>query len=175
MIGDAIRKGVASLDTRANRDGVLLLITDGEDQDSFALDAARQAAERGIKIFTVGLGDTVEGARIPTRDEQGNLQYVQGDEGTEHWSKMDEKLLRDIALATGGAYIPAQTRAYDLGQIYDSHLAELTRGELGTERRKRYRERFQWFLAAGLACLALEMLLPAYARAPQSGFTRRDS
>ena len=83
-----------------------------------------------MKIFTVGLGDSGEGARIPVRDASGNLEYVK-EEGKEHWSKTDQGVLQKIATATGGAHIPAGTRAYDLGQIYEDHLAGLARGDDG--------------------------------------------
>ena len=55
---------------------------------------------------------------------------------------MNEDLLKEIAIDSGGAYIPARTQAYDLGQIYEDHLAGLTRGELVTEKRQQYRERY---------------------------------
>lgn len=161
LLGDAIRKALASLQPNAERDHVLVVITDGEDHDSFPQEAAKEAAARDVKIFTVGLGDTGEGGRIPVRDGQGNLTYLQH-EGQEHWSQMNEQLLREIALDTGGAYIPARTQAYDLGEIYDEHLAGLTRGEITTERRKRYREQFQLFLTLGIGLLLLEMSIPRY-------------
>jgi Ca-activated chloride channel family protein len=162
-IGDAIRKGLESMEPHADRDQVLVLITDGEDHDSFPLEAARQAAERGVKIFTVGLGDIDEGRRIPVRDEQGKLTYLQHD-GQEVWSKMNEKTLSEIALATGGAYIAARTRTYDLGEVYQDHLATLTRGEIAAETRKRYGDRFQWFLLGGFALLFFDLMLPRYPR-----------
>ncbi len=163
LIGDAIRKALESLEPRADRDQVLVLITDGEDHDSFPAEAAKQAAERGVKIFTVGLGDAAEGRRIPVRDERGNQTFLKQD-GQEVWSKMDEKLLKDIALNTGGAYVPAQTRAYDLGTIYHDRLAQLTRGEISAEKRKRYGEQFQIFLVAGFVMLLFETLVPRYPR-----------
>jgi Ca-activated chloride channel family protein len=164
LIGDAIRKALESLPEHADRDGVLVLITDGEDHESLPLEAAAQAAERDVKIFTVGLGDSKEGSRVPLRDESGQLQYLKHQD-QEVWSKMDEDLLRQIALSTGGAYIPAGTRTYDLGKIYEDHLAGLTRGELGVERRKRYRDRFQVFLGLAVILLMFEMVVPAYGRA----------
>ena len=162
MIGDAIRKAIESMEERLDRDQVVVLITDGEDHDSFPEEAAGLAAERGIKIITVGLGDTGEGARIPVRDESGNVHFVRHD-GQEIWSVMDERLLKEIALETGGAYVPARTRAYDLGQIYEKHLAQLTRGEIHAEKRKRYGEQFQIFVCLGLGFILLEMLIPVYA------------
>jgi Ca-activated chloride channel family protein len=163
LIGDAIRKAIESMEERRDRDQVIVLITDGEDHDSFPEEAAALAAERGIKIITVGLGDTGEGARIPVRDEGGNVSYARH-EGQEIWSVMDERLLKEIAMATEGAYVPARTRAYDLGQIYEDHLAGLTRGEIHTEKRKRYGEQFQVFVCLGLGLLLLEMAIPGYAR-----------
>jgi Ca-activated chloride channel homolog len=163
LIGDAIRKALESIEPRADRDQVLVLITDGEDQDSFPAEAAKQAAQRGIKIFAVGLGDTEAGRRIPVLDEKGNRTFVQ-EGGQDVVSKMDEKLLKEIALTTNGAYVPARTRAYDLGRIYDEHLSKLTRGEISSEKRKRYSERFQIFLVAGLALLLFESAVSRFLR-----------
>jgi len=159
LIGDAIRKAMESMETQRDRDQVVVLITDGEDHDSFPAEAARQAAERNIRIITVGLGDTGEGARIPRRNQAGSLAFVKH-EGQEVWSKMDERLLKEIALATSGAYVPARTKAYDLGSIYDQHLTKLTRGEIHAEKRKRYGEQFQLFGGIAVALLLTEMLIP---------------
>jgi Ca-activated chloride channel family protein len=164
LIGDGIRKCLEAMPRAPDRDQVVVLITDGEDHDSYPLDAAKQAGERGVKIFTVGLGDSAEGARIPQRDGAGRLAYLKH-QGQEVWSKVDENLLKQIALATQGAYVPAGTRVYDLGQIYTDHLANLARSEYHTEKRKLYREQFQLLAALGLALLVVEMLIPAYRRA----------
>ncbi|MEO8498506.1 MAG: VWA domain-containing protein, partial [Planctomycetota bacterium] len=159
LIGDAIRTALEAMEPRQDRDQVIVLITDGEDHDSFPTEAAKAAAERDVKVICVGLGDTEEGRRIPIRDEAGNLSYMKHD-GQEVWSKMDEAVLKEIAVTTKGAYIPAKTTAYDLGKVYSDHLAGLTRGEINAEKRKRYRERFQLFVVLGLAALLLEMVIP---------------
>ena len=80
-----------------------------------------------------GLAISSEGARIPRNIRRRQPTFVKHD-GQEVWSKMDERLLKKIALATSGAYVPASTRAYDLGRIYDDHLAKLTRGEIEAEK-----------------------------------------
>jgi Ca-activated chloride channel family protein len=165
LIGDAIRKAMEAMPTHRDRDHVVLLISDGDDQDSYAEDAAKQAAERGIKIFTMGLGDSQEGARIPVRDESGHKTYLKY-QGQEVWTKLNERVLSQVALAAGGAYIPAGTRAYDLGQIYTEHLAGLARSEIQAEKRKRYAEQFQWFVCLGVGLLLLEMAVPSYRRSP---------
>ncbi|MBN2216405.1 MAG: VWA domain-containing protein [Pirellulales bacterium] len=163
LVGDAIRKAIEAMPERGDRDQAIVLITDGEDQESLPLEAARHAAERGIKIFTVALGDSTEGARIPVNGDGGQRAYLKY-AGAEHWSKVDEKLLKDIALATGGAYVPAGTKVYDLGQVYEDHLAKLTHGEHGSEKRQRYHEQFQWFLCVGLGLLLVEMAVPRYSK-----------
>ncbi len=164
LIGDGLRKCIEALPQAEDRDQVIVLITDGEDHESLPLEAAKHAAQRGIKIFTVGLGDAREGGRIPVRDEDGNLQFLKNNDGQELWSKMDGSLLEEMALLTGGAYIPAGTRAYDLGLVYEDSLADLSRGEVQSGKKKRYREQFQLFLCLGIFCLAAEMALPAYSR-----------
>ena len=163
LIGDAIRRALVAMPERRDRDQVLVLITDGEDHESYPEQAAQQAAQRGVKIFTVGLGDSQEGARVPVRDGSAGLHYLRY-HGQEVWSKVDERLLKQIALLTGGAYIPAGTKAYDLGQVYREHLAGLTRAEVHEDRRKRYRERFQLFVCLGVALLFLEMAIAPYPR-----------
>lgn len=161
LIGDAIRAALAAMPEERTRDQALILITDGEDHDSYPEQAAQTAAQRGMKVFTVGLGDAREGARIPVVQAGGRQGYLTYS-GQEVWSRVDEKLLRSVALATGGAYVPAGTRNYDLGQVYDDHLAALTRGTLAGQRQRRYREQFQWFVGLGILLLLAERALPVY-------------
>lgn len=170
MIGDAIRKALEAMDARADRDQAIVLITDGGDQDSFPAEAAQLAAARNVRIITVGLGDVSEGARIPNRTEDGGLNFVKH-EGQEVWSKMDASLLEEIATVTQGAWVPAQTLSYDLGQIYDDHLVKLARGEINAEKRRRLHERFQWFGGLGLAVILMEMLIPGF---PANSPNRRE-
>lgn len=160
LIGDAIRKAMESMPKRADSDQVIVLITDGEDQESMPEQAAKHAAEQGIKIFTVGLGDSSEGARIPVVDSAGNKIFAKDEKG-EHWSKVDQDLLKKIALDSGGAYIPAGTRTYDLGQVYEENLSGLARGEEAEKQlRKREQEWYQVALFFGIALLAVERAVP---------------
>ncbi|MFN7293100.1 MAG: VWA domain-containing protein, partial [Pirellula sp.] len=70
-IGDAIRKALEVFKPNSQRDQAILLITDGDDQKSAPMEAAEVAAERGVTIFSVGLGDSTQGARIPAKDRTG--------------------------------------------------------------------------------------------------------
>lgn len=160
-IGDAIRKALGAMPSEADRDRAIVLITDGEDQESMPLAAAKDAAASGVRILTVALGDDTEGARIPVRDEQGNLTYLKY-EGQEVWSKVDTETLREVAKLTGGVHIPAGTGAFDLGRLYTDYLSRLQGGEYQVEQRKRFRRQYQVFLAASVILLLLYLALPEY-------------
>src|SRR5262245_57381441 len=149
-IGDAIRKALEVFQARAERDQAILLITDGDDQQSYPLEAAAVAAERHVTIFTVGLGDADQGARIPQGAE--SKSYVEY-QGHQVWSKLDGALLKDIALKTSGVYVPVGTRAYDLGELYADHLHGRRGGEAEGHKRIRRADRFQIFLAIALLAL----------------------
>lgn len=163
LIGDAIRKALASLDQTTERSQLLVLITDGDDQESFPIEAAKQASERNIKMITVGLGDIGEGARIPERAEDGSLSFVQY-EGQVIWSKMDSELLQEIADVTSGVWVPAQTRAYNLAAIYQAQLQGLTSADETTATKQQKRNRFQWFLIPALLLLACDSLISIFRR-----------
>lgn len=165
MLGDAILKALDSMESRYDRRQIIVLISDGEDHDSFPEQAAAAAGERDVEIISVGLGDPEQGARIPERDASGNLEYLRHD-GQEVWSVLREDVLRELAQVTGGAYIPARTRVYDLGDIYENHLFDTADTSDDLQRRRRYRERYQIFAGLALLCLVVEGLSSAYRREP---------
>ena len=77
LIGDAIRKVTADLfDPLEKRYKDLILISDGEDQDSYPAEAAAAAAEQGVRIIAIGLGDDRKGSRIPVEDSSGHRSFL---------------------------------------------------------------------------------------------------
>ena len=97
LIGDAIRKSIDDVFDEQDRDYKdIILITDGEDQESLPIEAAQKAAQMGVRIFVVGLGNADQGSRIPITDEQGRKTFLQY-QGQEVWTKLDSKTLQDIA------------------------------------------------------------------------------
>lgn len=163
-IGDAIRKSLEVFQANAQRDQAILLITDGDDQQSYPLEAAAAAAERKVAIFSVGLGDATTGARIPQRSSQGKeiagtfVEY----EGQQVWSKLDGSLLQELALKTSGIYVPAGTKTYDLGELYNQHLQGRRGDESESQTRVRKSERFQVFLLMSLFALLGDLFLSRY-------------
>ena len=156
MIGDAIRKATETFDDKLKNYKDVILITDGEDHDSYPIDAAKAAAEKGICVHTVGLGDPA-GARIPIR--QGNRGSFLEYQGQPVMSKLGEEVLQQIALQTNGAFVPARTKAFSLDEVYQQKIATKEGRETEQTRRERYTNRYQWFLAIGLILLAVEPLI----------------
>jgi len=145
----------------ADRERAIVLITDGEDHESMPLEAARDAAERQIRILTIGLGNPEYGGRIPIRNESGNLTFLQHD-GLEVWSRMDESTLREIARITEGAFVAAGTRMFDLGQIYADSIGRMQGNVHQAEQRQRLRHQYQFFLVVAVLCLLLYIVAPEH-------------
>ncbi len=147
---EPIRKALDGFRTESDVSRLIVLITDGEDHDSHPVDVAKAAAERGIKILTIGFGDEA-GTEIEYADPQSGVRTVVRDSaGTPVVSRLDGETLRQIALETEGAYIPAGTGALDLKSIYDAHIAPLVRGKQDARGHAVRREGFQWAVLAGL-------------------------
>ena len=136
---------------------VLVLLTDGEDNDTGALEAAQNAAKDGLKIFTVGIG-TAEGALLQVKDANGNPDYIRDPDGNVVKSHLNETLLREIAGATGGFYLPLRPNTMDT--LYEQGIAPLPESESQERLVRRYHEQFHWPLLAAIGLLLAEMFLP---------------
>lgn len=158
LLGDAVRLAADSFADEIKQYKAIIVLSDGEDQDSYPAQAAKTTfSERGIRIYTVGIGDTETGARIPI-EKDGQKLYLQH-EGQEVWTRMQPETLREMAVAGGGVYIPAGTSNIDLGQLYLDRIAPEETREFETSRIERYHVRFQWFAGLALALLMAETLM----------------
>jgi Ca-activated chloride channel homolog len=165
-IASAIHEAQAALEGKGNNERILVLLTDGEDLEGSALEAARAAAKSGLKIFTVGIGSR-NGELIPVVDDGGGTEFVKDASGQFVKSRLDETMLQQIAEATGAMYQPLGQQEQGLETIYQKGLAKFARHELTARLTKVYIERFQWPLAAGLLCLVLEPLIGIRRRTPR--------
>jgi len=161
QVGDAIRKATEEVFDKQSREFKdLILITDGEDHDSFPVQAAQKAAEDGVRIVAIGLGDDQTGSRIPISGPDGQKTFLKY-QGQEVWSKLDSDTLREVAYATeGGKYLsvlPGTT--LDLGRIYEDLIASAEGRELESMTMMKYDEKFQIFVALAIAVLAAEVLV----------------
>lgn len=138
---------------------VLVILTDGEDHDGDALEAAERAAKAGLRIFTIGIG-TAEGELLQIQDDQGRTDYVRDEQGNVVKSRLNETLLQQIAAATeGGFYLPLRG-AKPMEMLYERGLAPLPKSEGKEKLVRQYHERFHWPLALALALFAFEAVWP---------------
>jgi Ca-activated chloride channel family protein len=166
MIGDAIRKATEEVfDKQSRQYKDLILITDGEDHDSFPVEAAKKAAEEGIRIIAIGLGDDATGSRIPVTSPTGEKTFLKY-KGQEVWSKLDSDTLRQVAYTTNGGYLSVTPGTMmDLGQIYENQIASAEKRELESTTMMKYDEKFQIFVALAIVLLIGEVLLSERRRA----------
>ena len=156
MIGDAIRKTLSDVLSGASggyQD--IVLITDGEDQESYPLKAAEMLSERDIRLIAIGLGDGNTGKRIPVTDELGNQVFLTYN-GKEIWSRLDADTLRQMASVTpGGRYLNVSTGAFKMGDIYSSLIKTQEARFVEEEKSVEHEENFQYFLLPAVILLLI--------------------
>ena len=160
MMGDAIRKAMDEVfRDQEKKFKDIILITDGEDHDSFPVEAAADAGERGIRIIAIGIGDEEQGKRIPISDETGHQTFLKY-KGQEVWSKLDGDTLRKMVNATqGGRYLNVATGTIDLGDVYKKLVATAEKKDLESKAVKLYEEKYQIFLFGAFILMCIEILL----------------
>ncbi|MDL1897803.1 VWA domain-containing protein [Anaerolineae bacterium CFX7] len=167
-IGDAIRTAMTGFDPKRNSQKVIVVVTDGEDTESNALQAAQDAAKNGAIIYTIGFG-SAQGALIPKFDENGNqIGYVTDAAGNQVRSDLNEDALREIASATGGRYFPATANGSELDALA-AELDRLQKGDIVSRETVEKHEQFQWFLAPALLLFVLGELIPERKRQTANG------
>ena len=150
----AIDTSLDAFEGKQGKNQAIVLITDGESHEGDLDAAISHAKERGVRIFTVGIG-TPEGELIPGaaggffKDRQG--QVVK--------SRLDEATLERIAVDTGGVYLRAAGAGLGLSGLYRDHIATLEKRELESTLERRYDLRYQFPLAAAFLLLLLEPLV----------------
>ncbi len=147
------------LPTGRRDEQAIVLWTDGEDLERGAAAALADVAASGIRVFTVGVG-TPAGDVVPSLDDQGRAVDVKRDEaGNAVRSRLDERLLRDVARRTRGAYFSASRPGGELPRLL-SALGTLARSGRGERLVERPVARFPLFASLAALCLALEALRP---------------
>lgn len=155
VIGEALRLAAESFPQQGKRYKVVLLITDGEDHDESALTMAKQLKDRGILLIAIGLG-TIEGSPIT---EPGTTEYKKDKDGQTVVTKLNETLLKQLAVTNGGLYGNMQNT--------DALLKEVTavinqiekKGTDSEISNTNYNNYFIWFLALALLLLMIETFI----------------
>ena len=151
-LSDAIDLASLSFSQTKDASRVMILITDGEAHDADALTAAKRAAERGIRLFAIGIGSP-QGAPIKIGGE-----FIKDEKGDMVVSRLNEKLLQDITEAGNGAYIRASNAEFGLSEIVDE-INKMEKSERTTLAFEEYNEQFYWLLWTALGLLLIEGLL----------------
>ena len=151
-IGDAINLSIKSFSAQSEKSRVIIVISDGENHEDDAVGAAKQAAEMGIKVYTIGVV-SAEGQPIPMdgdlmKDKDGNIVVT----------KLNEQMLRDIARAGGGAYIHAGGEEFGLNPIIQD-IRRMEDEEFGSVVFEEYDEQYMYFFGAALLLFVIEMLI----------------
>ena len=151
--------GRATLQSPLTLDYGLFLerLAEADDHGSLPTHAARLLADRGIALYVVGVGSP-DGAPVPLDDGNGRQTHLMYD-GFEVLTRMHTDLLADMALRAEGVYLAADEGQNALARLYATRIDGLPRRQLDAASRLVAAQRFQWFIAAALVLLGLEMAL----------------
>ena len=151
-IGDAINTAMRSFSAQSEKSRAIIIITDGENHEDDPVAAARQAAEMGVRVFTIGVGSP-EGKPIPMdgellKDKEGNIVVT----------RLDESVLKDVAAAGNGVYVRAGNTEFGLNPIIDD-IRKMEDERYNSIVFEEYDEQFMYFMGIALFFFVLEMLI----------------
>ena len=156
-VGEAINEAVTSFENTDASSKAIIIMTDGENHEEGAIEAAREAADQGILIYTVGIGSK-EGVPIPQYDGYGNKSGYKKDlSGNTVMTKLNEDFLKEIADVGKGMYVKGNDISYTLNRIYQE-INKLEKTTFETRKYSDYDDHFQIFLAISLFLLLLELV-----------------
>ena len=155
-IGAAIETAMTSFeDNKTNK--AILVFTDGETHESNSIKATKLATKKGVKIYTIGMGTNKS---VPIPKGNGN-QFHKDRNGNTVLTKLNEKMLKDIAQKGNGEYVRAQRTKVDTESII-SDISEMEKTKFKEKTFLEYEDRFQWFLGIGLIFLLLNGFIYKY-------------
>ena len=151
-IGEAITLAIKSFSAQSEKSRVIILISDGENHEGDPVATAKMLAEEGIKVYTIGVG-SAQGQPIPVKGE-----LLKDKDGNIVVSRLDEKTLREIASAGGGAYIHAGNEEFGLNPIIND-IRKMEDEEFSSTIFEEYDEQYMYFLGIALLLFVIEMLI----------------
>lgn len=151
-IGDAINTAMRSFSAQSEKSRAIIIITDGENHEDDPVAAARQAAEMGVRVFTIGVGSP-EGKPIPM-----NGELLKDKEGNIVVTRLDESVLKDVAAAGNGVYVRAGNTEFGLNPIIDD-IRKMEDERYNSIVFEEYDEQFMYFMGIALFFFVLEMLI----------------
>lgn len=154
-IAEAIQLAESYYSEDSEASKVLVIISDGEDHEGEALDYAEAAAEKGIRIITIGVG-TEKGGTIPIKRNGIVREFKKDNEGKTVITKLNSETLEEIASTGNGIYIDGTITASVIDQLKEE-LAGIDKVEFESQQYADFESQFQWFLGFGLFFLFLDL------------------
>jgi len=156
-IGEALELAAKSFDSDKHSKAIVV-ITDGENHEDDAIKMAETVAEQGINVYTIGMG-LLEGVPIPEVDKYGRQTgYKKDRQGNTVVTRLNEKMLKDIAQAGKGSYVRANNTQAGLNKVFEE-INKLEKTEFESKSFSDYESRFQYFIALSLLFLFFELLI----------------
>lgn len=156
-IAAAIKLASRSFSPEEGMSRALIILTDGEDHEEGALEASRAAAEKGITVHTIGMG-LIKGAPIPLINQYGQKDYRKDYDGNIVVSKLDEKMLQEIAMAGKGIYIRTSNSRSALNTLF-TEINKMEKQEIEARVYSEYEEQFQFPIAVAIILLLAEFFI----------------
>ncbi|OGX37139.1 MAG: hypothetical protein A3C36_06750 [Omnitrophica WOR_2 bacterium RIFCSPHIGHO2_02_FULL_52_10] len=154
-IEEALTRAISGHDDVSSKHKAIIVITDGDNLEGNPIAAAEKAKEKGIKVYTVGIG-SAEGELIQMRGPSGEIFFLKDSAGNFVKSRLNEGLLKQIALITSGIYVKASGSQFGLDLIYERELSSFEKREITAKMEKKYYERFQFPLGIAVILLVFE-------------------
>lgn len=151
-IGDAIYTAARGFSAQSEKSRAIIVITDGENHEDDPVQVAKEVAETGIRIYTVGVG-SAQGQPIPMDGE-----LLKDQDGEIVVTRLDEKTLKDIADAGNGAYVHAGNEEFGLNPIIEE-INKLEEERFNSVVFEEFDEQYMYFFAAALLFFVIEMLI----------------
>ncbi len=156
-VGNAISLAIDSFDNSSIGDKVILILSDGEENDNDAYNVISDISNNNLKIFTIGIG-TSEGGLIPMYDN-GQVSYKKDNNGEFVVTKLNTDLLQEIASSTSGSFYKTTADSSEIHLILQD-IKHLKRGTLESKKIKSYKHYYQYFLAFGILLILIAYKFP---------------
>jgi Ca-activated chloride channel family protein len=155
-IGAAISLGIRSFSPGEGKSKAMIIITDGENHEDEPVTIAEEASKAGIIIHTIGIGST-EGVPVPVTIN-GKKDYLKDSDGNTVITKLDEEILKKIALSANGSYVRASNSNIGLDEIF-KEIKKMKKQELESTMYTEYNDQFQIFAAITILLLMIDFII----------------
>ena len=152
-IGEAINLAANSFTQQENIGKAIIVITDGEDHEGGAMEAAKEASEKGYKVFILGIGNTT-GAPIPV----AGGGFLTDNMGNTVMTSLNEQMCKDIAAAGKGTYIHVDNTSAAQESL-NNELSKMQKGDMESVVYSEFEEVYQWFGLLAIILLILEVVI----------------